>query len=103
MSGHTPGPWRVEDDRYVYGGSGFFQRIAEIEGCTEDSALDTTLADLRLIAAAPELLKACVEAVEGSLTDSDCCCYCGRDIDICEREPGCPMHTCRLAIAKAEG
>ena len=59
----TPGPWRVEDDRYVYGGYGFFQRIAETEGCTDCSVLDTTLADLHLIAAAPELLEALRAAV----------------------------------------
>ena len=56
MSGHTPGPWRVENGRTVWGGHGFFQKLAELEGCNELSNLDTSLADLHLIAAAPDLL-----------------------------------------------
>ena len=64
MSGHTKGPWRVENGRAVYGGYGFFNRIAEIEGCHEESNIDATREDLSLIAAAPDLLAACKAGTE---------------------------------------
>ena len=63
MNKHTPGPWRVVEDRVpssleVYAGK---TAIAE---CWRRADVETEIANARLIAAAPELLaalKACLE------------------------------------------
>jgi len=93
MSGHTPGPWRVENGRTVWGGHGFFQKLAELEGCNEQSNLDTSLADLHLIAAAPELLDALCDLVRHD-----------RAADERDHLPACmERQRAEDIIAKAEG
>lgn len=58
MSKHTPGPWKVSDHRHRNGEETFrieHGHVGEIVAFMESSANE---ADARLIAAAPELLKA---------------------------------------------
>ena len=82
MSGHTPGPWRVEVAAIIRDipRAGPDDMVAALIGASE--------ADQRLIAAAPDLLAALIEAVK----DID---------DECGRLPA--KHPYRLAIAKATG
>lgn len=60
MSKHTPGKWRLgtrNGERAIYGPKG--EEIAVFTGMLFN---DEELANARLIAAAPELLSACIEA-----------------------------------------
>jgi hypothetical protein len=88
MSGsHTPGPWDIALDTVRDGDITVFaeDRAVAMMKTYEDVPRDTTLAEARLIAAAPELLAACKMALEqGDLFNADA--------DIV-----------RSAIAKAEG
>jgi len=62
MSKHTPGPWEVSSDcRELWPADG---EKAFVEFCRLSSwySDDELAANARLIAAAPDLLKACVEA-----------------------------------------
>ena len=64
MSKHTPGPWRVVEDRVpssleVYAGK---TAIAE---CWRRADVETEIANARLIAAAPDLLKALEFVIRG--------------------------------------
>ena len=87
---HTPGPWRVDTDA---------ERVVteyvddKIEVHTGETSRQS---DLRLIAAAPELLEAC-RAASGhtypNLADAD---------DLTESDAEC-WDMLRAAIAKAEG
>ncbi len=67
---HTPGPWEaIEYTAHleVFGriteGSGIRQRVAFVQDCTIPP--EEQRADARLIAAAPELLAACKDMIEG--------------------------------------
>lgn len=64
MNKHTPGPWRVVEDRApssleVYAGK---TAIAE---CWRRADVETEIANARLIAAAPDLLKALEFVIRG--------------------------------------
>jgi hypothetical protein len=64
MSGHTPGPWKVQDDRTT---DGTF-RVFPHEGPSICNLRHGEMeANARLIAAAPELLRACEEALNALL------------------------------------
>lgn len=60
---HTPGPWALDDDGFVYG-EGF---IVSDPHSSPEIDLDEREANARLIAAAPELLA----ALEWALDDPD--------------------------------
>lgn len=98
MSKHTPGPWRVEpvEDQEVLILTQEHGRIAECFwiGDSQGPRLDATLANARLIAAAPELLEALRYCV-GRL----------QDIETLESAPLALKYLAdaRALIAKAEG
>lgn len=80
-SKHTPGPWRIHSD-YIESDTGY--EVCQVKTNHPRNA-DTQAANARLIAAAPDLLKACQSA---------------------ERHGLLPEFTCdklRAAIAKATG
>ena len=86
---HTPGPWRLGPINYadIYGGeSGELVALAIKD-------LPETVDNARLIAAAPDLLKA---------ARSFASLYYGHKTGDCT-PPGCAICRCRAAIAKAEG
>ena len=63
LSGFTPGPWFVGWENTICHGSGRFNEIplstGWIEGCWQgDDATEESIANARLIAAAPELYEA---------------------------------------------
>jgi hypothetical protein len=67
---HTPGPWKILEfmgEKFVaaapYEGHPYFNRTRTIE-IMSDEDYPTKEADIRLIAAAPELLEACKDAFE---------------------------------------
>ena len=88
---HSPGPWRVAD-------GGFDDRVLDASNALVAGACDTAdgkrhtgpWANARLIAAAPELLEACEEALAALTTDE------GQGI------PG-PRSFLRQVIAQARG
>ena len=98
MSKHTPGPWFIGTDRYDYGRHIYAEQKVGDEYCEEYHPLIATTSDdepdidweanARLIAAAPELLKA-LEIVEPII-----------DEVMASVEPG---RMARAAIAKARG
>lgn len=69
---HTPGPWHVLDhpnrEYFVYGPDG--NLVANCDGWINHTLADKQ-ANARLIAAAPELLEACIEALR-QLSAPDC-------------------------------
>ena len=84
MSKHTPGPWRVVEDRVpssleVYAGK---TAIAE---CWRRADVETEIANARLIAAVPDLLKALEFVIRGVPDTWEC------------------VQQARAAIAKATG
>lgn len=93
MAEHTPGPWRQAHDyiEAVPDGEGYaapsFDICAMADWCGEDE--DERLANARLIAAAPDMLKALREVV--ACADSSRNTTFGAVVK------------CRIAIAKAEG
>ena len=66
MSGHTPGPWKWEDDNHVLWAQGGKKVIdaAPYEGMW--LAGENEEADARLIAAAPDLLEALQDCLENT-------------------------------------
>ena len=58
MENHTPGPWIITD----------FEKITDVNGkmitllLSNSGSLNTKLANAKLLAAAPELLEACIAA-----------------------------------------
>jgi hypothetical protein len=90
MSQHTPGPWRLADCGKHRPGDEAWKRCAHI--ATIDGPLPTTLANMQLKAAAPDLLAACEGAV--SMCPRDCTpeSYCGV----------CGLLFCAIAKAKGE-
>jgi hypothetical protein len=100
MSKHTPGPWSVAD-RLVPNGRRWVQRnhtrtlVALVYSTPEREA------NARLIAAAPDLLEACNEALEFAEDQEDVL-----DGSYGQPEPNRAMQVAtmlRAAIAKAEG
>ena len=97
MGEYTPGPWEVSkyassyddtDDNYSVGYNdtdGDYWDIAKLEPLRANR-----LADARLIAAAPELLAACIDALEVEENMAQC-----PDSELAKR--------LRAAIAKAKG
>jgi hypothetical protein len=83
MSGFTPGPWRVRASPHG-------KRYACVQlGRDKDyTTLELEPADARLIAAAPELLEACKDALRDLIADG--------------HEHYRVVDTLRAAIAKAE-
>ena len=66
---HTPGPWRIGSRQtstpsYIDAGKGFNYRLITR---VRDVDMDEGKANARLIAAAPDLLAACVEMVAGNM------------------------------------
>lgn len=88
MSKHTPGPWRLADCGKHGPGDEAWKRCAHI--ATIDGPLPTTLANMQLKAAAPDLLAA-LEAAHGYLV------MMGTDHADHIRS------VCRAAMAKARG
>jgi hypothetical protein len=92
MSEHTPGPWRVAfgNRLEIHGPKdeiGWPKSIVYNAGlCTDEEAQ----ANARLIAAAPELLAACIDALEVEETMAQC-----PDSELASR--------LRAAITKAKG
>ncbi len=119
MSKHTPTPWHIDEPYFIYIWGPEQQMVADLpftdeevylarvrgvgRGATEEERRANAEFIVRACNSHKNLLEACISTVESSLTDNDTCCYCGRDIHVCEAGPGCPMHTARLAIAKAGG
>jgi hypothetical protein len=66
MSTHTPGPWTLSDDGFVYDESG--ERVADPHVAMQD--IDEREANAHLIAAAPDLLAALEHCA--SLASSGC-------------------------------
>lgn len=83
MSGHTPGPWVAQPDPHSNPG----EWVIGIPNGPVDYVAVCSERDARLIAAAPELLEACIDAV--------------RLIEACEA--GDAVRELRSAIAKATG
>jgi hypothetical protein len=76
MSTHTPGPWTVYRCQFVDEYEAQPLLACGINGASFDASRDEchhvlTLADARLIAAAPELLEACKKAMEFFISESD--------------------------------
>ncbi len=116
---HTPGPWFVgevnrkkqradinTDTRDSRLGYTSWTGLARVYGCDENKRIGTEImeANARLIAAAPDLLK----ALRGLLEGADCSDYGEAGID--HPEPvshqhgnSCPICSARAAIAKATG
>ncbi len=90
---HTPGPWETDGTVVRAMGNDDF----EVDLTENSTPFPTTDANARLIAAAPELLNACVRMMVG-ITKRDshnCEWYEGIEVDGAEEA--------RAAIAKAEG
>jgi hypothetical protein len=66
---HTPGPWKVEEDIFVYGNG---LRIADVS-CDDQPDLsgDAQDSNALLIASAPDLLLACKYALAWSIERSE--------------------------------
>jgi len=94
---HTPGPWHYAPGELVYGPSG--ETVASCRFVTNFK--DTNVANMRLVASAPELLAALRE-IESKLT----ALLCERVLDSTLPEfyeVRDARNSARAAIAKAEG
>ena len=66
MSGHTPGPWRLNSDALVVGNGALKMSIAiayDSSTAADGVSREEMKANARLIAAAPELLEALKDAL----------------------------------------
>jgi hypothetical protein len=100
MSAHTPGPWKVDQQRRAHGYNvAVFSgdiAVADVPGIGKDPANDPEAdANARLIAAAPELL--------GALDDLAWIVEAGRVEPVARAEVDERLERARAAIAKAEG
>jgi hypothetical protein len=98
MSGHTPGPWFYDEE------CGDVASVASVDGRHRYITMacghpDTgeSVANARLIAAAPEMLEALLGMVEAAGPDFLCCCR-----PTCDRECRAVV-AARAALAKVEG
>ena len=105
MTGHTPGPWHprmvdsqewhIDSHTHAASGPGRWSALAIAYGCDDEPGTGAVVAEAnaRLIAAAPELLDACITAqaamVAVELSDSS------------RAEWEAARHAVRAAIAKA--
>jgi len=72
---HTPAPWKAEKTKFIYNGQTKYSVIADDDGFSRRIICETPFtkryndheANARLIAAAPELLEACIGLI-GILT-----------------------------------
>lgn len=64
MSRYTPGPWEAGEWNTAKGGC--WVNAKDIHICCIDGEAEDPMADARLIAAAPELLAACKDALNQS-------------------------------------
>ena len=71
MTKHTPGPWFAGSSGRVYAEGGQ-NLVASVNGT---SALPIPAANARLIAAAPELLAACEDALNNLPADGECAAF----------------------------
>lgn len=78
MSKYTPGPWKIQREilnspqpEYIYGGpeSTHVCDFRELNPNLLDEVLEQQQANARLIAAAPDLLTACTQAVDAASVD----------------------------------
>jgi hypothetical protein len=96
--------WSIESDERniatVYAGIVFAPRKDGDEYKHPDNK--ESIANARLIAAAPELLEACKEAIEGFENVFKRECLCGAD-QLYGDHPKCTICKLRAAIQKAEG
>lgn len=98
MSGHTPGPWRIQGDhgKLWIETNANDDTIAEVHRRKEKGSVyscDEAMANARLIAAAPEML----EALELLLDGRHC------QITMLRSDGPIPTDKARAAIAKAKG
>ena len=98
MSAHTPGPWRIADDVYPsflkVDGPSFKLSVVMWATDLDESDYQSRLADLRLIAAAPELLEALIDVVAIAQLDKWDQAVSGRQSF---------LWNAKVAIAKAKG
>ena len=98
MSAHTPGPWRIADDVYPsflkVDGPSFKLSVVMWATDLDESDYQSRLADLRLIAAAPELLEALIDVVAIAQLDKWDQAVSGRQSF---------LWNAKVAIAKARG
>lgn len=116
MSEHTKGPWTLAAPRYVVV-NGQMETRLDVRATGETFATlvipehermeEPTVAKLRLLLEAPDLLEALeglAQSVEKSSEYEDYCPHCdehpGGDWD---HEDDCPLVAARAAIAKARG
>jgi hypothetical protein len=105
---HTPGPWNADHSWFSKTGG----QMVRGKSCVVAEALKhgaATMANARLIAAAPELLAAC----ERLIADEDCRndhnnpCWAERPTDVPGKHWGvgdaCAVCVAKAAIAKAKG
>ena len=105
-SGHTPGPWDVDDDTMeifsIQPGhsTGWIAKVLGNDDNGRPLPPDEMAANARLIAAAPELLA----ALNGVLYWAECECESiERDTPLHDEAPMCDFCVAKAAIAKSEG
>ena len=99
---HTPGPWSALPGHSCIG---FIDIISRLDGVvaqvtqSDNSPSETDIANAHLIAAAPDLLEACVAMIEWDAREED------HAVDFHARMMLCKaaFQKARAAIAKAEG
>ena len=97
MSKHTPGPWAI----YVNAPSDVVIRKMSKDGCElcAIARVSSGYANAHLIAAAPELLEACLAITEWGDREDDHAVDLLKRIELCELA----FQKARAAIAKATG
>jgi len=100
MSKHTPGPWHTGafGNQIVYAADGWAVANAQVNH-HQHKGFEEMQANASLIAAAPELLEACVAMIEWDAREED------HAVDFHARMMLCKaaFQKARAAIAKAEG
>ena len=104
MSNRTPGPWETYEFDDQIGVSGNYADVADCTGLEyrfdSSRSRDETLANARLIAAAPDLL----EALAALMDEAEDIFVCMADATGIDRHALPPQFAAaRAAIAKAEG
>lgn len=95
MAGHSPGPWHIEQ-QYPDGVAGARWLIIAANGqhvAETFRSAPRSAANVRLASAAPDLLHACITAVE----------VLQPMLSPCESDCECVLHLLDAAIAKAQG
>ena len=95
MSKHTPGPWLMrESATHVTVTNALGDAVFH-----DDKRIPCVMADARLIAAAPELLEACLAMIEWDDREKDHAVDFRKRMELCEQA----FQKARAAIAKATG